>query len=233
MSSVPTFEIMETDTYWRAPSSAASVSSRIQLARDRSNIADCKPLYVKGARGTIFKIRLSSHVYTLVARGIEEHDIDHLQESKVYNRLRSLQGNCIPVCLGTSNLGLPYYYDCGVYVTMLFLSWAGRPLYQYINPENEYDVMERATSALKLLHNLEVLHKDVKPHNMLWDEHRNKFMLVDFERAEIQTRFPLGIITANHKTNRQGDIKTAVKEDDFDREMSTAISCIRTMASLS
>ncbi|OBT59278.1 hypothetical protein VE04_00367 [Pseudogymnoascus sp. 24MN13] len=189
---------------------------RIQLARDRSNKADCKPLYVKGARGALFKIRLSSHGYTLVAKGMEEHDIGHLlQERKVYNRLRSLQGNCIPVCLGTSNLKLPYYYDCGVYVTMLFLSSGG------------------ATSALKALHKLRVLHKDAKPHNMLWDEYRDKFMLVDLERAEIRTRMPLGIITANRKRNRQGDIKTAAKEDDFDREMRTAISCIRAMGSLS
>ena len=127
---------------------------RIQLAIDRTNKAECKPLYVKGTRGALFKIRLSSHGYTLVAKGMEEHDIDHLiQESNVYDRLHSLQGDCIPVCLGTSNLQLPYYYDCGEYVSMLFLSWAGRPLYQYLNPDNENDVIERATSALKALHN--------------------------------------------------------------------------------
>ncbi|OBT39281.1 hypothetical protein VE00_10595 [Pseudogymnoascus sp. WSF 3629] len=164
------------------------------------------------------------------SKELEEHSLkfDSLHtESKVYNRLRSLQGNCIPVCLGISNLKLPYYYDCGVYVTMLFLSWAGRPLHQYINLENENDVIKRVTSALKALHNLQVLHKDAKPRNMLWDEHRGRLMLVDFERAEIQTRLPLGIIIANRKRNRQGDIKMAVKENDFDREMSTAISCIR------
>lgn len=165
---------------------------------------------------------------------MEEHDIGHLlQESKVYNQLRPLQGNCIPVCLGTSNLKLPYYYDCGVYVTMLFLSWAGRPLYQYLNPENEKDVLEEATSALKALHNLQVLHKDAEPRNMLWDEHRGRLMLVDLERADIQTRPPLGIITANRKRNRQGNIKTVVKEDDYDREIKSATRCIRTMVSLS
>ncbi|KFY26001.1 hypothetical protein V491_01494 [Pseudogymnoascus sp. VKM F-3775] len=210
-----------------------------QLARDRSNKADCKPLYVKGARGAIFKIRLSSHGYTLVAKGMEEHDIDYLaQERKVYNHLSSLQGECIPVCLGTSNLKLPYYYDCGVYVTMLFLSWAGRPLHQYINPANENGVIERATSALKGLHSLQVLHNDAEPRNMLWDEHRNKFMLVDLERAEIYleraeipTRLPLGNISANRKRNRQGDIKAVPKEDVFDREIREMISCIHTMAS--
>jgi tRNA A-37 threonylcarbamoyl transferase component Bud32 len=165
---------------------------------------------------------------------MEEHDIDHLlQESKVYNQLRSLQGNCIPVCLGISTLELPYYYDCGVYVSMLFLSWAGRPLYQYINRENENDVLVEAASALKALHSLQVLHKDAEPRNMLWDEHRGRLMLVDLERAEIQTRSPLGIITANRKRNRQGNMKTVIKEDDFDREIKSATICIRAMTSLS
>ncbi|KFY98960.1 hypothetical protein V500_01508 [Pseudogymnoascus sp. VKM F-4518 (FW-2643)] len=57
-----------------------------------------------------------------------------------------------------------------------------------------------------------VLHKDAAPRNMLWDEHRGRLMLVDLERAEIQTRSPLGIITANRKRNRQENIKTVVKE---------------------
>lgn len=66
---------------------------------------------------------------------------------------------------------------------------------------------------------------------MLWDEHRGKLILVDLERAEIQTRSPLGIITANRKRNLQGNIKTVVEEDDFDREMKSATRCIRTMTS--
>ena len=121
-----------------------------------------------------------------------------LSESKIYFRLHSLQGDCIPACLGTSTLKLPYYYACGVYITMLFLSWAGRPLYQYNNREHENDVIERATSALKALHKLRVLHKDAEPRNMLWDEHRGKLMLVDLEPAEIQTRSPLGITAIQH-----------------------------------
>ncbi|KFY28408.1 hypothetical protein V491_00477 [Pseudogymnoascus sp. VKM F-3775] len=197
-----------------------------QLAEDRSNTADCKPLYMKGTRGAMFKIRLSSHGYTLVAKGMEQHDIKHLiQESEVYSHLRSLQGKCIPVCLGRLNLKLPHYYDCGVYVTMLFLSWAGQPLYQFTHLENKNNVIKRANSALKALHSLRVFHKDAKPHNMLWNKHEKKFMIVDLERAEIQTRVPLGSITSNRKRNRQ----TAAKEGDFDRERRTAISCIRTM----
>jgi serine/threonine protein kinase len=66
-----------------------------------------------------------------------------------------------------SNLKLLYYYDYGVYITMHFLSWAGRPLYQYMSLENEEYVLKEATSALKALHDLQVLHKDAEPRNML------------------------------------------------------------------
>jgi hypothetical protein len=42
-----------------------------------------------------------------------------IHESKVYNHLRSIQGSCIPVSPGIVDLELPYYYEAGVYVSML------------------------------------------------------------------------------------------------------------------
>ncbi|KAF5963872.1 serine threonine protein kinase [Fusarium bulbicola] len=42
-----------------------------QLAGDRGKDADCMPLYLSGSRGSLFKFRLSSHGYTLVAKGVE------------------------------------------------------------------------------------------------------------------------------------------------------------------
>lgn len=72
------------------------------------------------------------------------------------------------------------------------------------------DVLEEATSSLKALHNLQVLHSDAIPWDMLWDKHCGRLMFVNLERAEIQTRLPLGIITANRKRIRQGNIKTMI-----------------------
>ena len=93
---------------------------------------------MKGSRGALFKIRLSSHGYTLVAKGMEKAQRKHLvQESKVYDHLRPIQGSCIPVSLGVVNLELPYYYDAGIYFSMLFLSWAGRSLHQCLDDRTD------------------------------------------------------------------------------------------------
>ncbi|KAK2782564.1 hypothetical protein FQN53_009697 [Emmonsiellopsis sp. PD_33] len=41
-----------------------------QLATDRGPDADCRPLYKAGSCGALFKVRLSTHGYTLVAKGV-------------------------------------------------------------------------------------------------------------------------------------------------------------------
>lgn len=117
---------------------------RSQLARDRGPAADCKPLHMKGSRGALFKVRLSSRGYTLVANGMEKAERKYLvHESRVYDHLRPIQGSCIPVSLGIVNLELPYYYDGSIYFSMLFLSWAGRPLRQCLTSENEARVLDQ------------------------------------------------------------------------------------------
>ena len=200
---------------------------RHQLATDRGRDANCKQLYVKGSCGALFKVRLLVYGYTLVAKGMQEHDRHYLiQESKVYNQLRSIQGSHVPVCLGTVDPKLPYYYDGGIYVTMLFLSWAGRSLHEFLKPDNEEQILDQANITLGALHGLQVLHMDAEPRNMLWDEESGRLMLVDFEQAQIRARLPLSIITLNRKRNRQGGMKSAMKDEDFDREEKSAIARI-------
>lgn len=66
--------------------------TRDQLAVDRGKDADYVPLYLSGSRGSLFKLRLSSHGYTLVAKDIEAIDTKHLHhEAKIYDYLRDLQ----------------------------------------------------------------------------------------------------------------------------------------------
>jgi len=196
--------------------------ARIQLARDCGRGADCKPLYMKGSRGALLKFRLSSHGYTLVAKGMKQADRQHLlHESKVYNHLRSIQGSCIPVSLGIVDLELPYYYDTGIYISMLFLSWAGRSICQYLTPNNEACILDQVTHGLKALHEQRVLHNDVEPRSCLWDEQCSRLMLVGFERAVISIRLPLGALSPNRKRNRQY-MKLEIGDDGFDCEMRNA-----------
>ncbi|KAJ9634904.1 hypothetical protein H2199_008768 [Coniosporium tulheliwenetii] len=172
------------------------------------------------------KVRLSSHGYTVVAKGMEKPNLGHLRhERRIYNRVKSIQGKYVPVCLGFVNLERPYYYDGGAYVSMIFLSWAGRPIIHYLNPENKGHFLGKTKSALRALHRLQVLHKDAEPRNILWDEQGDALMLVDFERAEIQAKQPLGTITPNRKRKRDGEKQTTAK-DDFDKEIQQARGCI-------
>ena len=61
---------------------------RIQLAIDRGNDADYTPLYFSGSRGSLFKVRLSLHGYTLVAKGVEEIDAEDLRhENAMYDHV--------------------------------------------------------------------------------------------------------------------------------------------------
>ncbi|RYP01932.1 hypothetical protein DL764_006027 [Monosporascus ibericus] len=192
-----------------------------QLAKDRGSDADCVPLYLAGLLGALFKVRLSSHGYTLVAKGMEGLDLGRLQhENRVYDRLRTIQGKHVPVCLGMIDLVLPYYYDSGVFEHFLFLSWAGRPLFDCTDQISKPDILHTVTTAYMALHRLCVLHRDAELRNILYDLGSGRLMLVDFERAQISNRPPLGLISPNGPTRKR---KRGEKEhggkDPFTQEL--------------
>ncbi|KAL9123113.1 MAG: hypothetical protein Q9187_000326 [Circinaria calcarea] len=204
---------------------------RDQLATDRGSDADCKPLGIKGARGALFKVRLSSHGYIVAAKGVESHNLRYLQhEHNIYKNLCSIQGELIPVCLGSAALRLPWYYDIGRYVNMLFLSWAGRPLMNYLDHSNKELFIDATTRALESLHNLKVLHRDAELRNILLDGQSRRLMFVDFERAELLARQPLGSISPNRK-RKLSEGKQTVKKDDFSLEIRRASECISSYVS--
>ncbi|CAJ2505642.1 Uu.00g130360.m01.CDS01 [Anthostomella pinea] len=177
---------------------------RNQLAKDRGRDADCVPLYLGGSLGALFKVRLSSHGYTLVAKGMEALDLGRLQhEGRVYDRLKPIQGKHVPVCLGMINLALPYYYDSGVFGHFLFLSWAGQPLFECTDQIGKADILQTATQAYVALHKSGVLHCDAELRNMLYDERSGCIMVVDFERAQLPNRQPLGLISLNRQTRKR------------------------------
>ena len=206
---------------------------RSQLATDRGYDADCAPLHLSGSRGSLFKVRLSSYGYTLVAKGMESLDRALLRhENNMYERLGAIQGNHVPVCLGSINLVLPYHYDSGVFVYFMFLSWAGRPLFNYINQANKAAILDAVTRVYKEMHKLCVLHHDAEPRNILYDVDSTKVMAVDFERAEFCGGQPLGLLSLNglnRKKKREGLSKQ--RKDDFANELEHAkervLQCVK------
>ncbi|OHE90489.1 hypothetical protein CORC01_14217 [Colletotrichum orchidophilum] len=198
---------------------------RIQLAEDRGRDADAAPLYLSGSIGSLFKVRLSSYGYTLVAKGVESLDLARLQhENEVYDRLRSIQGKHVPVCLGSVDLVLPFYYDSGIYKHFLFLSWAGRPLFDSANQAIRTDVVDVVAKAYKELHKLGILHGDAEPRNVLRDTVSGNIMVVDFERAEVRCRPPLGLLSSNgqNQKRKRGTLEKRGK-GDFTKELESVV----------
>jgi hypothetical protein len=203
---------------------------RAQLASNIGVDAGCQPLYLSGSRGSLFKIRLPSHGYTLVAKGVERIDHSLLQhEQQVYHRLSTIQGVHVPVCLGIVDLLRPYYYDCGVYTSLLFLGWAGKPLSGYINKSSQQHLQDKAMTAFRALHELHVLHRDAAIRNIVYDKPNDNLMIVDFERAKIQHRQPLQPITTNHrrKRKRASSKLEGCTNNDYEGEMGLIFQCFR------
>ncbi|KAI6083328.1 hypothetical protein F4821DRAFT_280999 [Hypoxylon rubiginosum] len=162
---------------------------RDQLAKDRGRDQDCAPLHLAGSFGTLFKVRLSSHGYTLVAKGMEQLDLPRLEhEHAIYERLQPIQGQHVPVCLGMTHLVLPYYYDCGVYTDFLFLSWGGLRVYECVEQLDKPDAIRAVEAAYASLHELGVLHCGAELRNILYDAQTRNIMIIDFEKAAAPDR---------------------------------------------
>ncbi|KAI9669524.1 MAG: hypothetical protein M1817_004643 [Caeruleum heppii] len=102
-----------------------------QVSKDLDH--DCEPLGKQGARGTLFKFTLVSHGYTFVAKGTVEAFVPDLRyESEIYGKLHKLQGEAVPVHLGSIDLRHCYFLDVGVQIVhMMFMSWAGEEVDEF------------------------------------------------------------------------------------------------------
>ncbi|OJD11445.1 hypothetical protein AJ78_07792 [Emergomyces pasteurianus Ep9510] len=192
---------------------------REQLFRDCGLDVNCCSLYKKGSCEAAFKIHLLLHGYALLVKSVERNNLCKLEhENKVYHRLHDIQGNYIPVCLGIVVLDpkYPYYYDEGVYTHMLLLSWAGKPISEVMKSNNSA-VIEMTSQCVQVIHLAGVLHRDVKPQNILWNKDCNRPMLVDFKRAEMQNA--LSAISPNLRLKRR---RLGKNISTFSKELSDA-----------
>ncbi|KAG9252898.1 uncharacterized protein F5Z01DRAFT_682434 [Emericellopsis atlantica] len=129
-------------------------------------------IFLPGARGSLFKVRLSSHGYTFVAKGME-----------TVNE-RFLRRTHIP-------LVRPWHYD----------GRAGRPILEYPGRLDEATIVDGVTTIFNALHNLCALYHDAEPRNILCNEN-GKLMAVDLERAKYRGRQALIQISPNRKRKR-------------------------------
>jgi hypothetical protein len=178
---------------------------RRQLADDLDT--DCDPVSMPGACGVLFRVRLRSHGYAVAAKCTPAYFVHRLRrEASIYERLRPIQGIHVPVHLGNIDLETPYFYEGIVeLVHMMFLSFGGNPISQHLTAKNKALVSEQVKLSADAIHGLRVLHKDLMPRNILWNEETKRVMVIDFERAEVEHRTVLGVVSANRKRKRPTD----------------------------
>ncbi|KAL8649418.1 MAG: hypothetical protein Q9210_004411 [Variospora velana] len=171
---------------------------RDQLAKTLDK--DCTDLGLQGARGMLFQLTLPSHGYTFVGKGtIDAYLPDLKHEYRMYQRLRQLQGDFIPVCLGSIDLSIPWH-DLNIKIVhMLLLSYGGEAISRSCEVEHQQQIgqFEMAIAARG------VKHEDTRRLNMLWNQELGRLMFIDFERStvEIGSR-ALQDITPNRKRKR-------------------------------
>lgn len=147
-----------------------------QLAADRGKDADCWPLNLHGARGALLKLRLSSHGYVFVVKGVPECDSRHLRdEAHIYQHLRPVQGIHVHACCGIVCLLVPYIYGNVELTNLLILSWAGRFVLsmQKMGPVSSIirdSLARQKGDVVAALHKLCVQHGDLEERNMTYDD---------------------------------------------------------------
>ncbi|KAF2182685.1 hypothetical protein K469DRAFT_636613 [Zopfia rhizophila CBS 207.26] len=188
---------------------------RQQLSEDLDT--DCKPVGVPGACGVLFRVRLKSHGYTVAAKSTTIDFVHRLKrEATIYEHLRPIQGIYVPVHLGNIDLDTPYFYDgIAELVHMMLLGFGGKRISQHCTTENRPYITQQVDCSARAIHDLGVLHKDLMPRNILWNEETCQVIVIDFERAEVvKPRTVLGVISANRKRKRGSDASMAKQGGD-------------------
>lgn len=183
---------------------------RQQLAEDLDT--DCGPVGMHGAFGVPFRVRLRSHGYTVAAKATPDYFIPRLQqEASIYEQLGPIQGIHVPVYLGNIDLQVPYYYEGVVdLVHIMFFSFGGKPIRQYVTAENKEVVLELVKRSADAIHGVRVLHKDLVPRSILWNEDTKHIMVVNFERAEVRERAVQEYTLANLEWNKSTGSSTTL-----------------------
>ena len=170
-------------------------------------------LDLQGSRGRLFKVTLLSHGYTFVAKGTRDVFVSDLHhEATIYQHLRPLQGDMIPVFLGNTDLEKKWW-DLGYCIShMLLMSYGG----ESVDWIGDYGIEHRM--IVEKMEGMGVSHEDLAERNTLWNPQTGKLMVIDFERSRIvvnvsekvegeKVKMTLGEITGNAARRRRRSAK--------------------------
>ncbi|OAT09330.1 hypothetical protein BDBG_05131 [Blastomyces gilchristii SLH14081] len=116
-------------------------------------------------------------------------DLDHnctpFGISEVYQVLKKAQGSAVPVFLGMIDLKLVLFiHGAGDIRHMLLMGWAG----ESIDKVKVSTLNDEISKSVREIRMLGVVHKDLRPANMLWNHELRRVLIIDFHRSDIDRR---------------------------------------------
>ena len=182
---------------------------RLLKAQLDKNINRYTPLRGCGAYSAPFKLTYITYSYTVVGKGtISGLWKEVSREAEVYRILQKAQGSAVPVFLGTIDLAKIYFlYGAGEIRHMLVMGWGGESTASMeLTPQLDQEI-HKSNKEIKALG---IIHEDLRPDNVLWNEELGRALIIDFHRSTLKCRPTLQRArTAKRKLRRteSGDVK--------------------------
>ncbi|KAI9760858.1 MAG: hypothetical protein M1840_002191 [Geoglossum simile] len=171
---------------------------------------DIIPIYYHiSSHAGFLKISLRGYGYTVIAKGVHSSLEYQLRwEEEIYETLgqRKARAGGWGWCGGVVVVEREehgYYYDIGMkLMRFLILSHSGLALDPRIfhpivgkcpprpplDPREQERVVEQAKESMREIHRRGVLHRDVRPPNLVWDKRAGRVRVIDFGRGEVVMR---------------------------------------------
>lgn len=166
-----------------------------QLEIDQRLFCQQPTVLVKGHHAEFFKITLAGFGYTFCAKGVAVYDQHRLMNEYImYQRMKDLQGACVPVCLGLFALQRPFGSEniSGMEIThMLLMSNAGVSVeaHDLMNrspgmPSREILELE-ADRSMRDIRGIGVDRHDRRKKHLYWNSECQRVLYIDFEKDSL------------------------------------------------